>query len=113
MDTCEWGWKREGSQFVPTESDMNTAPDSFLKTIHCNCTTACSTPRCSCRQNNLPCTSACGQCQSDVCDNPHDRSILDEERERIKQLIANKWCVVFILLNVFVKGSAHLIVMVF
>ena len=82
MDTCEWGWKREGSQFVPTESDMNAAPNSLLKIIHCNCTTACSTPRCSCRQNNLPCTSACGQCQLDVCDNPHNQSILDEDDDQ-------------------------------
>ena len=42
----------------------------------------CSTPRCSCRQNNLPCTSACGQCQLDVCDNPHNRSILDEDDDQ-------------------------------
>ena len=82
MDTCEWSWKWEASQFVPTESDMNAAPDSFLKIIHCNCTTACSTPRCSCRQDNLPCTSACGQCQFDVCDNPHNRSILDEDDDQ-------------------------------
>lgn len=82
MDTCGWGWKREGSQFVPTESDMNAAPDSLLKIIHCNCTTACSTPRCSCRQNNLPCTSACGQCQLDVCDNPYNQSLLDEDDDQ-------------------------------
>ena len=44
MDTCVWGWKREGSQFVPTESDMNAGPDSLLKIIHCNCTTAYSFP---------------------------------------------------------------------
>ena len=36
MDTCEWGWKREGSQFVPTESDMNAAPYSLLKIATAN-----------------------------------------------------------------------------
>ena len=82
METCGWGWKLEGSQFVPTESDMNAAPDSLLKIIHCNCRTACSTARCSCRQNNLPCTSACGQCQLDACDNTYNQSLLDEDDDQ-------------------------------
>ena len=107
MDTCEWG-----CQFVPTESDMNADPDSLLKIIHCNCTTACSTSR-SAEQSTL----YIGLWTVPTwCLWQSAQSVNTGWRwwpGLIVQLIANKWCVVLILLIVFVKGSAHLIVMVF
>lgn len=81
LDACEWGWKLEGGQLVPIESDMNAAPDNLLKMIHCNCTTACSSQRCSCRGYGLPCTSACGPCQLDTCNNLHNQTLADENDE--------------------------------
>ena len=78
MDACDWGWKLEGGQLVPIESDMNAAPDNLLKMIHCNCTTACSSQRCSCRGYSMPCTPACGPCQLDTCDNPHNQTLAEE-----------------------------------
>lgn len=80
MDAMTWGWKQEDNMFVPIMSKMNAAPDRLLKMMHCNCSTGCRTARCSCRGYGLPCTSACGQCQSEtVCDNPHNQSIEEEE----------------------------------
>ncbi|KAG1669042.1 Tryptophan 5-hydroxylase 2 [Nymphon striatum] len=69
IDPLDWGWKLEDNQLVPIMPDMNAAPDALLKMVHCNCTTGCSGPRCSCRKHGLPCTSACGSCQLTHCDN--------------------------------------------
>ena len=55
---------------VPVMSTMNAAPDNMLKIIHCNCSTACKTLRCSCRRYGLPCTTVCLPFQIEECDNP-------------------------------------------
>lgn len=81
MDAMNWGWNLQDNQFVPVMSRMNAAPDSLLKVIHCNCSNACKTLRCSCRRYGLPCTSACGTCQQDKCDNPHNKFIPEESEE--------------------------------
>ena len=67
IDPLDWGWSQEDNQ--PIMSYMNAALDTILKMVHCNCTTGCSGPRCSCRKHGLPCTSACGSCQLRDCDN--------------------------------------------
>ena len=36
------------------------APRDLLKMISCNCQTSCTTRRCSCVKENLPCTDVCG-----------------------------------------------------
>ena len=74
LDPLDWGWGLENNRFVHIMTAMNAAPYTLLKMIHCNCTTACATPRCSCRKNGLPCTSACGSCQVTCCDNPLNHS---------------------------------------
>lgn len=79
MDAVNWGWKLEDNQFVPVMTNKPAAPETLLRMVHCNCTTACRTPRCSCRGYGLPCTSACGSCQVDNCDNPHNQSLPEEE----------------------------------
>ncbi len=73
-----WGWNLKDNLFVPVMSRMNVAPDSLLKVIHCNFFNSCKTLRCSCRKNALPCTSACGPCQLEECDNPHNKFIPEE-----------------------------------
>ena len=45
VDPLNWGWRLEDNQLIPIMSDMNAAPDTRLKMIHCNCTTGCNTPR--------------------------------------------------------------------
>ena len=77
-------WHLKDNRFVPLMSTMNVAPDSLLKVIHCNCSTACKTLRCSCRKYGLPCTTVCGPCQLQECDNPHNKFLpedLEEEDE--------------------------------
>ena len=70
MDPRNWGWNLQDNQLVPLMSTMNAAQDNLLKIIHCNCSTACKTLRCSCRRYGLPCTTVCGPCQIEECDNP-------------------------------------------
>jgi len=41
---------------------MTAAPDSLLKVIHCNRSSAGRTFRFPCRRYGLPCTAACGPC---------------------------------------------------
>ncbi len=55
MDAANWGWRVEENVLVPIMSETNVAPDNLLKMIHCNCTTGCTTLRCSCRRYGLPC----------------------------------------------------------
>lgn len=85
MDVLNWGWKLVDGQLTPVMSDMNAAPDKLLKMIHCNCKTACGTPRCSCRVYGLPCTPACGQCQLQSCDNPYNQVTFTEEEDEEQQ----------------------------
>jgi hypothetical protein len=75
-----WGWSLKDNKFVPLMSSMSAAPDSLLKIIHCNCTSACKTLRCSCRKYGLSCNAACGQCQVNECENPENR-FYEEESE--------------------------------
>ena len=78
MNAKNWGWNLVDNQFIPIMSRMNAAPDGLLKVIHCNCSNPCQTLRCSCRQYGLPCTAACGSCQNQKCDNPHNIFVPDE-----------------------------------
>ena len=73
LDATNWGWNQQDNQYIPIMSDINAAPDSLLKVIHCNCSNACMTQCCSCRKYGLPCTPACGPCQLHSCDNPQNR----------------------------------------
>ena len=59
IDPLDWRWRLEDNQLVSIKSDMNAA----LNTIHCNCTTGCSGPRCSSRKHGFPRTSVFGSCQ--------------------------------------------------
>ena len=79
LDATDWGWKIENDQFMPVMTTKNPAPDTLLKVVHCNCTRACTTQRCTCRKYSLSCTSACGQCQVESCENPNNIFPLDQE----------------------------------
>ena len=71
LDSLKWGWKLEDYQYVPVMM-RNTAPDSLLKVVHCNCSNACTTRCCTCGKYGLPCTPACGPCQIQKCNNPNN-----------------------------------------
>ena len=53
MDPKNWGWFLQDNRLVLLMSTMNAAPDNMLKIIHCNCSTAGKTLRCSCRRYGL------------------------------------------------------------
>ncbi len=78
MNVVDWGWKVEKNQLVPIMTNKQAAPETLLRIVHCNCTTACRTPRCSCRGYGLPCTPACGSCQVENCENPNNQSLPEE-----------------------------------
>ncbi|KAG7158010.1 hypothetical protein Hamer_G014891 [Homarus americanus] len=78
MNTVDWEWKLEDNQFVPVMTKKTAVPENLLQMVHCNCTTACRT-RCSCRGYGLPCTPACGPCQIENCENPHNQPLQEEE----------------------------------
>ncbi len=75
MNTVDWGWKLVDNRFLPVMTSKTAAPESLLQTIHCNCTTACRTQRCSCRAYRLPCMPACGPYQVGNCENHNDQPL--------------------------------------
>lgn len=81
MNPTDWGWREETHQLIPRMTEWKAAPDKLLKVIHCNCSKGCQTSRCSCRRYGLPCTAACGPCQTDNCDNPSNTQEIDIEDE--------------------------------
>ena len=48
-----------------------------LKTINCQCTTACLTLQCSCKKYELACSSAGGSCQLSQCHNMPAYNLVD------------------------------------
>ena len=55
-----WGWKLTDSGYSPVLTDLPPAPPELL--IRYDCTTDCTSARCTCRKNGLKCTLACGHC---------------------------------------------------
>ena len=49
MNVMDWGWKVEKNELVATMTNKQDAPETLLRMVHCNCTTACRIPRCSYR----------------------------------------------------------------
>ena len=79
MSPNEWGWKNENSSWTPIEMDLPPAPEELLKVIRCNCSSDCSSLRCSCRKRGLKCSLACGNCKGSGCQNASLISAPDDE----------------------------------
>ena len=69
LKETEWGWMEKDGHLFPVMTDLPPAPQDLMRIIRCNCTTDCSTARCSCRKHNLECSPACGQCRGVGCCN--------------------------------------------
>ena len=69
LKPVEWGWRLTDDHLVPNMTDLPPAPDRILHAIHCGCSTDCSSGRCTCRKNNLECSTACSQCRGTSCSN--------------------------------------------
>ena len=69
----EWGWYWKSNQLFPIMTDLDVAPESFLKVILCRCKSTsqneCGTNLCSCCKHGLKCVSYCGECFGESCEN--------------------------------------------
>ena len=81
MKETDWGWMIKDENLVLVISDPPPATDELLRVIRCNCTTDCSTARCSCRKHSLECYPACGQCRGIGCSNSTAADISDEDED--------------------------------
>ena len=62
-------WMEKDGNLLPVMTDLPPAPEDLICIIRCDCTTDCSTARCSCRKHNLECSPAYGQCRGVGCCN--------------------------------------------
>jgi hypothetical protein len=69
------GWRVAGGALAVTWTTMPSAPESLSECVRCGCKSTC-TGRCSCRNQNQPCTDLCG-C-GEKCSN---RDLLEESDE--------------------------------
>ena len=92
MNPTEWGWKQENDQLIAIMTESNAAPEELLKIIHCNCSRGCKSSRCGCRRYGLPCTAACGPCQTENCDNPNNTQQLKMSSQRRRMMILKTEC---------------------
>ena len=67
MKETDWGWMKKDENVVPVMTFLPPAPDELLRVIRSNCTTDCSTARCSCRKHSRECSPACGHCRGIGC----------------------------------------------
>ena len=72
FNPADWGWKLEGSEFVPITTDMAPAPEDILNVVRCRCKSSSKrqcgvSTSCSCRKHGLKCVSACGECHGMEC----------------------------------------------
>ena len=65
----DWGWQMSGVHLLPVLTDQQAAPGGLLRVVHCGCNGNCSNVRCTCRKNNMECSSACTQCRGTSCSN--------------------------------------------
>ena len=79
MKETDWGWMTKDENLVPGTTDLPPALDELPRVIRCNCTSDCSTARCSCRKHSLECSPACGQCRGIGCSNRTAADISDED----------------------------------
>ena len=62
-------------------TDLPPAPPELLKVFRCDCTTDCTSARCTCRKNGLKCTLACGHCQGTSCTNGSTVDVAEEDSD--------------------------------
>ncbi len=56
LDPLQFGYYMDtDGQLLPLTTKVLPAPQAIIELVRCQCRTNCSTQRCSCRRNNLPC----------------------------------------------------------
>ena len=75
-------YKNTDGQILPVTTKVLPAPQAIIELVRCKCKTDCSTLRCSCRKNNLPCTELCSGCANDEDSNiGNDTDSDDDDNE--------------------------------
>ena len=68
----DWGWKLSSGKLLPIRTELPPALESLLGFVRYNCKKGCSTQKCTCRENGMDCSPACGECKGYSCVNsPH------------------------------------------
>ena len=76
FDPIKFGYYKDtGDQMLPVTTKVLPAPQAIIELVRCQCKTNCSTQRCFCRRNNLPCTELC-LCDIE-CANDEDSNIVN------------------------------------
>ena len=72
LDPLQHGfYKEDNGRFMPVTTDALPAPKAIIELVRCNCKTNCTSARCSCKMNDLPCTELCC-CSTERCRNDTD-----------------------------------------
>lgn len=71
INPLEWGWELLDGIFHPTMTDLPPAPRDLLKIIKCACNGTCETLKCTCRKNEIDCSTSCKNCKGIRCRNSH------------------------------------------
>ena len=64
-----WGWINKSWKLFPLTASMPAGPAKLLEVIGCSCKSRCDTRRYTCQQNDLQCSTACGNCHGASCSN--------------------------------------------
>jgi hypothetical protein len=75
----DWGWKKHDNKLIPIATDFDIALPDILKVACCKCRSdtkkACVGQKCMCKLYQLPCTTACKNCNGTACENRMDPSV--------------------------------------
>lgn len=73
-----YGWKVDGSEWVPVTTDQLPAPTTILHLVKCGCTKSkCSSSKCHCKKAGLRCTDLCKFSDNDYqCENHEDEHMV-------------------------------------
>lgn len=73
LDPLQWGWTLIRGSMNPIMTDLNVAPETVLRFIHCKCKVAgkkqCANNLCSCVKHGMKCMPVCGGCRGETCAN--------------------------------------------
>ena len=80
FDPLKFGYYKDTSgQLLPVTTEVLPAPQAIIQLVRCQCKSNCSTQRCSCNRNDLPCTELC-LCDSE-CTNDENYNIGSDDSD--------------------------------
>ncbi|MCG8432113.1 MAG: hypothetical protein MJA29_13210, partial [Candidatus Omnitrophica bacterium] len=65
----DWGWKLKDGKLKCIKTELPAGPEKLLSMIRCQCTSGCSSARCSCRKHGIVCSYLYGECKGIHCTN--------------------------------------------